>query len=402
MLRDIETRQVQAAPQPSPVKPVYQDLRPAPRPVSAARLPRLLLSATAVVALLAIAFYAWNRSALSVAPEALAPVPVPVAQPASNRVSRVSQPSAPTEIAASKPVDVPAPAPVSQPQMVAAAAAPAQPIAAPADKVGPASDSKFETAALSPNVAPLAAQEQTPTPVVSMQPEPTLTPSPKPVAPTKRIKTNASEGALATPQTGSIDKRVRPLTSEETAESAYRQAVRSLEQGRNGDAGRQLQQALAADAQHVGARELSVAVALKNGRMREAQQLLEEGTRLSPKHYPFVLLLARIHIEQGADARALALLEQAASIGANDADHHSLLAALYQRQGRHADAVAAYRRAVEIRPDDARAWVGLGISQEVEKERDGARHSYQRARDLGNLPPALARHTSQRLAQLTN
>lgn len=386
MLRDIESRQEQAppAPRPTPAKPIYQDLRPAMHAPGRSRRAGLLVTAgIGVVALVTSVYY--------IAPHVSLPG---LSRGAKEQASAHSAPTASPELAAASvvaatPTVVPTPASKPDPIVAPPPAAAPPPTAEP-----PAIDRESSPAAAPVQVVVTA-------PAVTEAP-PSPTPSVKPATKKSVVADKPKTGtdAVARIEAGAIDKRMRPLTVEEKAEGAYRQAVRSVEQGRSGDAERQLQQALSVDPQHVLARELQVALALKNGRTREAQQLLEEGMRLAPKHYPFAQLLARIHVEHGAEPKALALLEQAATMAASDADYMSLLAALYQRQGRHADAVAAYRRTVEIRPDDARAWVGLGISLEMEKDPDAARASYQRARDLGNLPLALSRHASRRLAQL--
>lgn len=371
MLRDIESRQPRDPPQPVSVKPVYQDLRPAARTVERKASSRAVFAVLGLTLVASVAYYVWHRER--------------VATPAAH-----TAPVAPTQIA--KPAPTPGPHPAPSP----AEAGPASPPAVAATAVipvpsAPATDS---LAAASSHPAPTPVE---PAPTVAETPQTTApVAASKPVVKVARSKPAEAAGADAP----SIDKRLRPLSAQEKAESDYRQAARRLDEGRAYDANRLLAQALAADPQHTRARELLIALALKNGRTHEARQLLDDGMRLVPGHVPFVYLSARLQVEQGADGEALALLERTAPLAERDADYQSLLAALYQRQGRHGDAVAAYRRTVELRPNDARAWVGLGISLEVEKELDAARVSYQRARDLGDLPPALARHASQRLAQL--
>lgn len=383
MLRDIESRQPQTeAPRPAPVKPVYQDLRPTAHSLGRRSSSRIVSIAIGLTLVASITYYAWQRE------QGAAPMAHTI-------------PAAPAQTAKSAPTPSPTPfvpaavttkvEPTSPPAVVETAAAPA-PSVPEADKavavpsglqsmpVERVSTVTAEPPAASPTATALAVS--------------------KPVPPAKPIKPIPVAADTAGAEASSIDKRVRPLSAEEKAESDYRQAARWLDQGRPHDANRLLAQVISTHPQHTRARELLIALALQNGRTREAQQLLEEGVRLVPKHYPFVYLSARLQVEQGADGQALSLLERAASLAQGDADYQSLLAALYQRQGRHGDAVAAYRRTVELRPHDARAWVGLGISLEVERELDAARISYQRARDLGDLPPALARHASQRLAQL--
>lgn len=391
MLRDIESRQEQppaAAPRPVPVKPIYHDLRPAVHvPGRSRRAGLLMIAGIGVVVLVTSVYYIAPHVSLPGMPRG-----------GQEQASAHRVPTASTELPAAKSAVAVAPTVVPTPASQLETIVVPQSMAAPS----PTTEQPAIERASSPAATPV--QGVVAAPVVTKAPSSPATSVKPPMQKSSVVadKPKAGSDAVARIEAGAIDKRMRPLTVEEKAEGAYRQAVRSLEQGRSGDAGRQLQQALSVDPQHVHARELQVALALKNGRTREAQQLLEEGIRLAPKHYPFVQLLARIYVEQGAEPRALALLEQTAPMATGDADYMSLLAALYQRQSRHADAVAAYRRAVEIRPDDARAWVGLGISLEMEKDPDAARASYQRARDLGNLPLALSRHASQRLAQLNS
>lgn len=197
-----------------------------------------------------------------------------------------------------------------------------------------------------------------------------------------------------------VDKRARPLTAEEKAETSFRRAVRLLDQGRADDAMKPLREALRAQPTHVKARELAAGLALQGGHWREAQSLLEEGLRQVPSHYPFARMLARVYIDHGAEAKALAVMESVAPEGSDDAEFSSLLALLYQRTGRHADAVKLYERSIQLRPNDARTWLGYAISLEGMQRWDAARNAYQRAKESGGLTPRLMRYADQRLAAL--
>lgn len=369
MLRDIESRQGQApAPARSaPARPVYQDLRPTAVPPVTPRPPRLLLVIGGAIVVVAGGYFIWERGLGRLAAPASQSAPSAVAtakrvEPAPPGVA-ASAPKAPPPLAVAVPTPKPEPAGATPPGNEMPTAAPADPVAVPA-------------ASHAPSTTPAA---------------------PKPDAARAPVPPRSIESTVAS---GAIDKRVRPMTPEERAEDAYRQALRALQRGREGDATRLSAQALTAHAPHVHARELLVALALKNGRAREAQQLLDEGTRLLPQHYPFAQLLARLYVDRGDEARALALLEQAAAPASADPEYQALLAALYQRLGRHADAVAAYRRSLDLQPYDGRAWVGLGISLEAEKDVRQARQAYRQAQETGNLPPALARYANQRLEHL--
>lgn len=380
MLRDLESRQqdhVAAA----PTRPVYQDLR-SPRSRRAGARAPLVVGLVAIAGVVYGGYYAWDKWGRTdiPSPRTLAAAP-PVAQaPATPVTPAVTEH---TNVALSPksdaPILVPAPVPM-QPETVAPAAPPV---------VAKANPELIEAPA---TVVPAEKKTQAPVAI----PAPTRT-AKAPAAKPKPTTAVATEEVRAE---GSVDKRVRPFTSEEKAESAYRTALRYLDQGRADDAVHDLVEALHADPQHKRARELLVGLSLKNGRWQKAQQLLEEGLVHAPKHYPFAQLLARIHIDHGAEQKALALLERTAPLASNDPDFSSLLATVYQRVGRHADAVTTFGQVVELRPGDARAWLGLAISLESERQSGPARRAYERAQQLGGLPTPLAKYTEQRLVAL--
>ena len=397
MLRDIESRQPDAVAAPSPVqRPVYQDLRSAPQPRARALAP-LVVGVVAIVAVGAGGFYAWDKWGRSEATTSV---------PATARV---------------RPSDVPAKAPAPAPSAtVTAAVAATEPVAAapassatPPIAVVPSSavtvpvdpePSKTAVAIAIPQTEP-SAHPTSAAPVredktAKIAPQaPAIAPAPAARQATKP-KPSADAAAKEEPANASVDKRIRPFTPEEKAESAYRKAVHYVDQGRGDEAARELTDALRAFPQHTSARELLAGLSLKHGRWREAQQLLEEGMAHSPRHYAFAQILARVHIDHGAEQKALALLEAAAPLAVNDPNFTTLLATVYQRAGRHADAVAAFGQVVELRPVEARAWLGLAISLEAEQKVEPARRAYERAQQLGGLPPALAKYADKRLAVL--
>ena len=381
MLRDLESRQ-QDNVAASPTRPVYQDLRSPRSKRVGARVP-LVVGLVAIAGVVYGGYYAWDKWGRTdiPSPRPLAQSPAvapPVARAPTTPVTPVVTEN--TNAASSPTSDGTAPGPVSTP-------VPVQP-----DPIAPAVPPVVVKA--NPESIEAPAEKKTQAPVAI----PVSTRTAK--APAAKPKPTAAIAPEEVRAEGSVDKRVRPFTSEEKAESAYRAALRYLDQGRADDAARDLVEALHADPQHKRARELLVGLSLKNGRWREAQQLLEEGLVHSPKHYPFAQLLARIHIDHGAEQNALALLERAAPLASNDPDFRSLLATVYQRVGRHADAVTTFGQVVELRPGDARAWLGLAISLESERQSGPARRAYERAQQLGGLPTPLAKYTEQRLVAL--
>ena len=213
----------------------------------------------------------------------------------------------------------------------------------------------------------------------------------------------SSPGAEESPaDSGVMNKKLKPLSPDERAESEYRQAVSLLQKGRAADAEKHLKVALNISAEHPQSRELLAGLALQNGRWHEAQQTLEQGIEKVPAHYPFALLLARIQIEHGADQKALAVMEASRQAGAGSADYMAFLAELYRRAGNHAEATKAYTEAIKLNPQEGRAWVGMGISLEAAQDWKTAGDAYQRAIETGSLDDNLLKYARQRLAIVKN
>jgi MSHA biogenesis protein MshN len=201
---------------------------------------------------------------------------------------------------------------------------------------------------------------------------------------------------------GVMDKKLKPHSPDEQAESEYRQAVSLLQKGRTADAEKRLKAALNLSAEHPQSRELLAGLALQNGRWHEAQQTLEQGIEKVPAHYPFALLLARIQIEHGADQKALAVMEGSRQAGAGSADYMAFLAELYRRAGNHAEAIKAYTEAIKLNPQEGRSWVGMGISLEAAQDWKTAGDAYQRAIETGSLDDNLLKYARQRLTAVKN
>ena len=199
-----------------------------------------------------------------------------------------------------------------------------------------------------------------------------------------------------------MNKKLKPLSPEEQAESEYRQAVSLLQKGRAADAEKRLKAALTLSAEHTPSRELLAGLELQNGRWHEAQQTLEQGIEKVPAHYPFALLLARIQIEHGTDQKALAVMEASRRAGAGSADYMAFLGELYRRAGNHAEAIKAYTEAIKLNPREGRSWIGMGISLEAARDWKNASDAYQRAVETGTLDDNLLKYANQRLAIVKN
>lgn len=408
MLQDLEARQDTAAP--TPTRPVHQDLRPVRTPprVNVMRLALFVVIAGVVVAGI---YFGADKIMLArveaptvpaakpqpAPPVARTPVPpVPDSAPASSA-------TVPTADAALSATPVPAPPvsvveapkpPATQVQESAAVIppAPTAPPVAAEPKVTPDASAQSPR---SPSRAPvgIVVKKAEPPSVVAIarerRPADVKAPQPK------------SEAALASSEESAtlVDKKVRPLTAEESAEAGYRRGLHSLDQRRPDEALRQLREALAAQPTHIKARELAAGIELQNGHWREAQSLLEEGLRQVSNHYLFARMLARVYVDHGAEAKALAVMESALPAGSDDAEFSALLGLLYQRANRHQDAIRAYERAITLRPNDGRTWLGFAISLEGTEQWSAAKNAYRRAQE-NELTPSLARYAEQRIAAL--
>jgi MSHA biogenesis protein MshN len=223
---------------------------------------------------------------------------------------------------------------------------------------------------------------------------------------TKTAKAVVSTAPSATGEiptdTGVMDKKVKPPTSEERAEDEYRQAADSLQKGHEVEAKRQLRTALDDNPAHTRARELLAGLLVQSGHWHEAVQILEQGIDKVPAYYPFAQLLARVYVDHGADQKALAVMEHGRQAGAGDADYMAFLAAMYQRAGKSTEAIKAYSDAIRLNPREGRSWLGMGISLEANQDWNAAGAAYQRAIESGSLDDKLLNYARQRLAVVRN
>jgi MSHA biogenesis protein MshN len=347
-----------------------------------------LIALLLTVSLAAGGYYAWNewdegflagRMATSKADVAQTAVPASAPEPQPEPATPLKE-----EAVAKSPVVTPSPAPAeSKPVITGPTKLRPPPAPAPLKPVG----AQVET-----TTTKTASAVTAPTPKATA-PKPASPPAPKVVA-----TAPTADGG----KTVLGEKKLRAMSPEDTAESAYRQAADLMKQGRAGDAEPLLRSALVANAAHIKARELLVGILLQGGRGFEARQLLQQGIEKSPRHYPFAQLLARLYVQDGADPQALALLESVRPAAGNDPEYQAFLAALYQRAGKHAEAVKAYGEALGQRPQEGRWWLGLGISHEAEQNFTAATESYQKALASGSLDGKLQQYVQQRLAIVKN
>lgn len=441
MLQDLESRknpQAEAAIR----KPVYEDLKPLNRAPSARAPSRLPVMLLAMVVVLAAGAYAWTqwgsglvaslfsdevatKSPPVAARKAAAPRPKPASIPAPAAVATAAQvemATPPAPPAAVEQPEAPVAPPIVEPKKTETISVP-KPVAAPASsKVTTAKEAGYWTVSRGETLYGISVQTGADLLALSrwnsLGREPVIYPGqrlrltppakekaaiapstpgaqksePKP-APVMAAFAGAGQGAESV-----MDKRVKPFSPNEKAESEYRRAADLLQKGRMADAEKHLKLALGADATYTPARELLAGLMLQQGHWHEAQKLLEQGIGAVPAHYPFAQLLARVHVEHGADHKALAVMEGSRRAGAENPEYVAFLAALYQRAGKHAEAVKTYSEAVALNPQEGRWWLGMGISLEAVQDRDAAGAAYQRAINSGVLDDKLLQYARQRLA----
>jgi MSHA biogenesis protein MshN len=454
MLQDLESRKNSQAGA-AISKPVYEDLKPLSR-VPPARAPsRLPVMLLATVVVLGAGAYAWTqwggglvaslfsdkvaaKSPPVVARKAVAPKPkpAPVPAPAPAAVATAAQTELVTPPAPSAPVEKPAEAPaqlaqapvappvVTEPKKTETISMPKPVVAPTSSKVTTAKENGYWTVSRGDTLYGISVQtgvdvlalsrwnnlgrehviypgqrlRLTPPAKETAAIAPVMASAqksePKP-APVMASSASVSQGAEAV-----MDKRVKPFSPNEKAESEYHRAADLLQKGRMADAEKHLRLALSTDAAHTPARELLAGLMLQQGHWREAQELLEQGIDTAPAHYPFAQLLARVHVEHGADHKALAVMERSRRAGAENPEYAAFLAALYQRAGKHAEAVKTYSEAVTLNPQEGRWWLGMGISLEAVQDRNAAGAAYQRAINSGVLDDKLLQYARQRLAIL--
>lgn len=462
MLQDLESRKNPQA-EAIPKKSVYEDLKPLSRVPSPRASSRRLVMTAALVAVIGAGAYAWTQWGDSLVASLTAdgkvaaksppvarkpmppkPVPVPAVAPAPAAVATVAQeteaqtppasPPAPADKTADtavKPEQTQVAPPVAaEPKKTEATPVSVVPKkAAPAkSKAARAKESGYWTVSRGETLYGISSQTGIDLarlsgwnglgrePVIHPGQQLRLTPPAK--TETRRVKTEkavtpekartmvASAGATSIKevQTGDavMDKKMKPLSSDEKSETEYRLAVDLMQKGRMADAEKHLKLALNASEAHTQARELLAGLMLQQGHWRETQLLLEQGIDKVPAHYPFAQLLARIYVEHGAEQKALTVMEGSRRAAGENPDYVAFLAALYQRAGKHAEAVKTYNEAVALSPQEGRSWLGLGISLEAMQDWNAAGAAYRRAIGSGTLDDKLLKYARQRLAVVQN
>ncbi|MEK7260662.1 MAG: tetratricopeptide repeat protein [Pseudomonadota bacterium] len=423
VLRDLEAQRDTASERNARSPLVQDNLRPV-RSMKPHLSRQQLLRIGLALATVAVGVFAWSQWGAKLFESGKAPVASKAAAPVPEPAKVATAPAAPEP----KPALPPAPSAKSDPSpkpvalaegpkpVVAAAPAgkPAQDVVVRKPKAEPPTPEKPVAPAVEPPAKTVAAKAQEPAQdEVAAKDEVETKPAIKPKETPQpgdgrdaggRATPGAVAGTAAEKPAGKtvLEKKVKPLSPQDKAESQYRLAATGLQQNRVSEAENHLRAALAAQPAHVKARELLAGLALQGGRWREAQSLLEQGVAQHPQHYPFAQLLARSYVDHGQDLKALNLLEKSREAAGGDAEYFAFLATLYQRNGRHPEAVTSFTEAVKLRPQEGRWWLGLAISLEATEQWKASSEAYQRAAASGSLDKQLLQYSQSRLAAIKN
>jgi MSHA biogenesis protein MshN len=223
-----------------------------------------------------------------------------------------------------------------------------------------------------------------------------------------RAKRKADEKAARTTlETEAPAKKARDAKASEQgkeenpsqkAESSYRRALASLQDGYVNDAIGALEETLKANPKHDAARQTLVSLLIENRRVDEAMRQLQLGLTLEPRQPSMAMLLARLQIERGATG--IETLTRTLPYAGSNADYHAFLAGALQRQQRHREAAEQYQAALQRAPQNGVWWMGLGISLQAEKRDAEALDAYRKAKGTGSLSPELLGFVDRKIQQL--
>jgi len=139
---------------------------------------------------------------------------------------------------------------------------------------------------------------------------------------------------------------------------------------------------------------------LRQNQAKQAQPLLEQALSIYPGNIEARQLLAHTHLQLNDVNAAITTLKGGLTPNGNSPDYNAFLGALLQRKERHEEAVQQYVAALQRSPDNANWLVGIAISLQAQNMMVSAKEAYQRALDLGTLPPDLAGFAQRRLSQI--
>ena len=171
-------------------------------------------------------------------------------------------------------------------------------------------------------------------------------------------------------------RRPRPPTRTRPSRCCSRRA-RCGPSGRDADARRALEQALAIDATNAEAKRGLAELALARGASDEAAALLEPIVLADPTDVPALVKLGVARMRGGRSAEALALFERAVALDPGNAEARLDLAGALGKSGRSADAIPHFEKALEAGGRTTAALNGLGVARLETGDPSGAARAFR-------------------------
>lgn len=228
----------------------------------------------------------------------------------------------------------------------------------------------------------------------------------------------AARPAATTPATPTVEARVekreRPTSAHDIAESHYQRGLSSHQQGNTEDAVTSFSAAVTAEPTHQLAREALALEMATTGRTPQALTILADGIRLAPNSLSLDNVLARVQVNvqdlSGAVSTLSVALARAQPNALGAATTRALQATLLQRLGRYDEAAQGYRKALVSAPGNQSAgawWLGMGVAlagviatDPTPEKVEAARDAFEHARTSPSLSAELRQYAEQRLAGL--
>ncbi|RJG14473.1 tetratricopeptide repeat protein [Massilia cavernae] len=260
-----------------------------------------------------------------------------------------------------------------------------------------------EPAAAAPESAPVGSiePEKPAAAKAGKAPTPEMTITKKPAPKAEKPPVKAAVAAAATPKMAPAASAAGlQITPRQRAETEYRRALASLQEGRTSEAVSALEQALRIDSRHEAARQTLVGLLMESGRRGEAMHLLQTGLILDPRQPAMAMLLARLQIEGGTSG--IETLMRALPYANGDPEYHAFLAGALAHDDRHREAAEQYQAALRKAPANGVWWMGLGLSLQAEKRMPEAVAAFTRAKESTSLTPQLRAFVERKLQALSN
>jgi tetratricopeptide (TPR) repeat protein len=151
-----------------------------------------------------------------------------------------------------------------------------------------------------------------------------------------------------------------------------------LQQGLFDFARRELEDAVADDASHVGAHITLASLDVRDGFINKASESLDALGEMSPQH---------MSLMQRTMDKALLEFEESRRWMADTAENHLAYAKLLVRAGRHAESILPLERTVQLDPDNYVAWNLLGSMYRGFENVEGARSAFTRSLEINPDQP---------------